>query len=87
MALMGWLYYVKCPEGWSNASTKGIYHIIEAPHVRAANRNPRWQCLSCGEIVKGVRPPEECPGCLRLVKKFDRINKKLSKLVGGGKSR
>jgi hypothetical protein len=66
----GWLYYVDFPgmEFWKNASSRGIYNILDAPHVLAQNRKPRWQCLDCGHIVEGTMEPDSCPGCSILSK-------------------
>jgi hypothetical protein len=61
----GWLYHVDFPgmATWKNASEKGIYNILDAPHVLEQNRWPRWQCLDCGYIIDGTMEPDSCPGC------------------------
>ena len=65
---MGWIYYTEWPMNWSNASERGIYHIIDAPHVIAANKDPRWECTECGFIYQGAGPLNDCPSCVVLAR-------------------
>lgn len=63
----GWLFYVDDLPGidtWVNASPRGIYHIIDAEHVKEMNRNPKFQCCNCGNVVCGYdKTEEECQKC------------------------
>ena len=65
MKLKGWIYVVNCPEDWSNTGKGRNYQILDAPHVMAQNRDPKWECVECGNIISGVglEPLEECPMC------------------------
>jgi hypothetical protein len=60
--MKGWIYHVECPGDWSNAGKAGNYQILDAPHVMAMNKNPKWECGECGWLISGVGfdPPEEC---------------------------
>jgi rubrerythrin len=61
--MQGWVYYVSCPENWNNASAKGIYQIIDAPHVMLANKCPMWECAECGHIIADDCPELPCFRC------------------------
>jgi hypothetical protein len=74
--MQGWIYYVnyKGMGKWRNDSDHGIYQILDAPHVLAMNKHPRFQCLECGYIFKGW--PEE--GCTKCESRNKRASQKLS---------
>jgi hypothetical protein len=64
--MRGWIYYVDFPgvDSWCNASPRGIYHILDAPHVLEMNKNPRWECATCHCVIEGVEySPKECKNC------------------------
>jgi hypothetical protein len=61
--MKGWIYHVECPGDWSNAGKAGNYQILDAPHVMAMNKNPKWECVECGVVVEGYTPVEGCFAC------------------------
>jgi hypothetical protein len=63
--MKGWIYYVDCPEDFSNTGKGRNYQILDAPHVMAQNKNPKWECVECGSVVgdRGL-DPGECLYCL-----------------------
>jgi len=63
--MKGWIYVVNCPEDWSNTAGGHNYQILDAPHVMAQNKDPKWECVECGLIASGygVDPPFICPNC------------------------
>jgi len=56
--MKGWIYVVNCPENWSNTAGGYNYQILDAPHVMAQNKDPKWECGECGTVVgdRGLEP-------------------------------
>jgi hypothetical protein len=52
--MKGWIYVVNCPEDWSNTAGGYNYQILDAPHVMAQNKDPKWECVECGTIISGL---------------------------------
>jgi hypothetical protein len=64
--MKGWIYVVNCPEDWSNTAGGHNYQILDAPHVMAQNKDPKWECTECKAIISGVGldPPDQCYSCM-----------------------